>query len=202
MKKIIFLLSITISGLTYAQNENIPEGWDQIFLEDKVAYMNANTGEISTSLPKGVARKQAVVNDYQSTLEKVSEYKHTTSTETKYPTRVSSDYQPSYDSRSNSSYIVGKGDTYSKIARNHNMSLSELYRLNSSRSSDQLRIGQEVIVSNNVAANFSSENSHEVTTGETLYGISQIYGISVNELKELNSLNSNAIRIGQRLIVR
>ena len=42
---------------------------------------------------------------------------------------------------------------------------------------------------------------HSVQQGETLYKISQIYKISVEELKSLNQLPDNNIKIGQKLLV-
>ncbi len=44
--------------------------------------------------------------------------------------------------------------------------------------------------------------THKVTKGETLYSISKKYSISVAAIKNLNSLKSNDISIGQELIVR
>jgi flagellum-specific peptidoglycan hydrolase FlgJ len=43
---------------------------------------------------------------------------------------------------------------------------------------------------------------HEVKKGDTLYSISKIYGITVDELKALNGLRSNTIHVGQKLKVR
>ncbi len=42
---------------------------------------------------------------------------------------------------------------------------------------------------------------HDVKKGETLYTISQIYGISVNELKIMNNLTSDGIQVGDYLII-
>ena len=42
---------------------------------------------------------------------------------------------------------------------------------------------------------------HVVEQKETLWGISRIYGLSVEEISELNNLNSDLIHPGQRLIV-
>ncbi|RZL44794.1 MAG: LysM peptidoglycan-binding domain-containing protein, partial [Pedobacter sp.] len=42
---------------------------------------------------------------------------------------------------------------------------------------------------------------HNVQQGETLYKISQIYKISVEDLKSLNQLSDNNIKIGQKLLV-
>ncbi|MCP4158038.1 MAG: LysM peptidoglycan-binding domain-containing protein [bacterium] len=40
---------------------------------------------------------------------------------------------------------------------------------------------------------------HEVMKGDTLWNISRRYGVSVDRVKQLNNLTSNAINIGQRL---
>ncbi len=44
--------------------------------------------------------------------------------------------------------------------------------------------------------------NHTVTKGDTLYSISRKYGLSVNELKNINGLNSNDISIGQTLVLK
>ncbi|MEY8782017.1 glucosaminidase domain-containing protein [Allomuricauda sp. XS_ASV26] len=44
--------------------------------------------------------------------------------------------------------------------------------------------------------------THEVKKGDTLYGISKRYDISVEELRRLNNLNGNIISIGQILNIR
>jgi len=44
--------------------------------------------------------------------------------------------------------------------------------------------------------------THEVRKGDTLYGISKRYDISVDELRRLNNLNDNIISIGQVLNIR
>ncbi|HBU76931.1 MAG TPA: N-acetylmuramidase, partial [Muricauda sp.] len=44
--------------------------------------------------------------------------------------------------------------------------------------------------------------THTVEKGDTLYGISRRYDISVDELRRLNNLNDNIISIGQVLNIR
>ncbi len=46
-----------------------------------------------------------------------------------------------------------------------------------------------------------SEKLHTVTTGDTLYNISKRFGLTVDELKALNNMPDNNIKIGQKLIV-
>ena len=48
----------------------------------------------------------------------------------------------------------------------------------------------------------SSSEEHIVSKGDTLYNISKRYGVTVDELKKWNRLNSNDISIGQSLITK
>mgnify|MGYP003532626114 CR=1 FL=1 len=44
---------------------------------------------------------------------------------------------------------------------------------------------------------------HHVQAGETLYQLSVKYGVSVEQIRKLNGLNSKAVlKIGQKLIIR
>lgn len=45
-------------------------------------------------------------------------------------------------------------------------------------------------------------SNHIVSKGDTLYSISKKYGLTVDELKKLNRLNSNNITVGQTLILK
>jgi hypothetical protein len=47
----------------------------------------------------------------------------------------------------------------------------------------------------------TANKNYTVTTGDTLYSISRRFGITVDDLKALNNLPDNNIRIGQKLIV-
>ncbi len=49
--------------------------------------------------------------------------------------------------------------------------------------------------------NVAETTFHIVSSGETLYAISQRYGISVDMLRELNQIQGNNINVGQQLIV-
>lgn len=48
---------------------------------------------------------------------------------------------------------------------------------------------------------YNSYATYQVEPGDSLYWIAGIYGISVQELQSLNHLDSEVIRVGQRLIV-
>jgi len=44
--------------------------------------------------------------------------------------------------------------------------------------------------------------THKVTTKETLYSISRLYDVSVDDLKRWNNLKDNSLNVGQDLIIR
>jgi hypothetical protein len=53
-------------------------------------------------------------------------------------------------------------------------------------------------MSNNIN---SSAKTYTVVQGDTLYSLSRRFGLTVDELKALNNLSGNSIRLGQKLIV-
>lgn len=94
-------------------------------------------------------------------------------------------------------YIVKKGDTLYSIANKFSTTVSELKQLNNLQD-NTLQIGQQLIIS---APENNLKNTYIVQKGDTLYSIASAYGISVQELKELNSLKTNNLYIGQILNV-
>jgi LysM repeat protein len=48
----------------------------------------------------------------------------------------------------------------------------------------------------------AGQETHRVAANETLYSLSRLYGVSVDELKVLNQLSGSQIRIGQVLVIR
>lgn len=61
---------------------------------------------------------------------------------------------------------------------------------------------EEVIKNIEKSSTTSTENKHHVVKpGETLYAISTLYPCSVDDIKKWNGLTSNALDVGQKLIV-
>ncbi len=109
-------------------------------------------------------------------------------------------YIPPKDSDSNF-YTVKKGDTLYSIARTYGISVDKLKSANN-LSSNNLTIGQTLIIPDNEEDDIiDGETIYIVKSGDTLYKIAGLYGMTVNELKALNNLTSNSLSIGQRLRV-
>lgn len=110
-----------------------------------------------------------------------------------------------------STYKVVKGDTLFGIGRRFGMSVEDLKSLNG-LVSNNLNIGQtlKVRVSGPSAPPASTPpapagggtQQYVVVRGDTLFGISRKFGMTVDALKALNGLISNNLSVGQVLRVR
>lgn len=65
--------------------------------------------------------------------------------------------------------------------------------------SNVLTIGQVLRIPDIVEK--SDTSVYYVKKGDTLYGIAKSYGVSVDDIKRLNNLNSNSLSIGQELLI-
>ena len=90
-------------------------------------------------------------------------------------------------------YVVKKGDSLYKIAKEFGTTIDELKKLNN-LSSNSLSIGQVLKLPDRY-------DKYTVKSGDTLYKISRNYNISVEELKKINNLTNNILSIGQILNV-
>lgn len=106
-------------------------------------------------------------------------------------------YLPPDISSSQDTYMVQKGDTLSKIANQFNTTVEELKKLNN-LTSDLIQIGQILFIP---VTSISPTETYTVKKGDTLYSISQQYGVTVEELKLTNNLTNNNLYIGQELKV-
>jgi membrane-bound lytic murein transglycosylase D len=103
-------------------------------------------------------------------------------------------------------YIVKPGDTFYAISKKLNLSAEDLRKWNGMEG-NSLSIGQvlktidpETMVVPEKDGT-GKQRYHEVLPGETLYGISKKYNVSVENIKKWNSMESNEIKIGTQLIV-
>jgi len=108
-------------------------------------------------------------------------------------------------------HTVEVGQTYYSIAKMYDISINELLTLNNLTGSDRLKSGQQLkvkkgsdvrsSVTKETRASSGVSQTHTVANGETLFRISQTYGISVDEIKRLNNLSGNSVVVGQKLKV-
>ena len=109
-------------------------------------------------------------------------------------------FGPSYTPPSNImnviNYTVKKGDNLYNIAKKYNTSVSNILGLNNLKSTD-LSIGQEL----KIPANNITQNTYIVKKGDSLYSIAKEYNTTIDSIKNKNSLTSNTLQIGQKLII-
>ena len=88
------------------------------------------------------------------------------------------------------SYVVSKeGDTYESLGKIFETSPSLLRRFNDVPKGDKLAKGTIVYIEPKKAKWLGDEMQHKVTEGETIYSISQLYGINLKSLMSLNKIN-------------
>lgn len=95
-------------------------------------------------------------------------------------------------------------ETLYSLSRRYGTTVEEIIRYNETITNQTLEIGQIVKVpyatrEKNTAS--TSGKRHTVAEKETLYAISRMYNVSVDDLKRWNNLDNEALRVGQILIV-
>ena len=94
-------------------------------------------------------------------------------------------------------YTVKRGDTLWSIAKNYNVSVSDLKDANGLTSST-LRLGQILIIPKEIEE-VSRENIYIVKSGDSLYSIARNYDTTVDDIMRLNNLTTTVLSIGQIL---
>lgn len=108
--------------------------------------------------------------------------------------------EPNPDISDNIYYIVKKGDTLTRIALWYNTTVEELVELNDIQNPNLIYIGQRLLISISDDPDKQKEVTYTVRKGDTLSRIANRYGITVNEIVELNNIqNPNLIYVGQEL---
>ncbi len=99
-------------------------------------------------------------------------------------------------------HIVKSGETMFGIAKLYNLTVDNLKKYNS-LTDNALTIGQKLKISQGqkVVSAPSQSKTHSVKSGETLYAISKLYNVSIDEIKKLNNLTSDGLTIGQIIVI-
>lgn len=98
---------------------------------------------------------------------------------------------------------VKKGDTLWDLSRKYDTTISKIKSENHLRS-DIIYVGQTLSINGKSTSSKSSSSStssstYKVKSGDSLWKISKKYGMTINELKKLNGLKSDLLRVGQVL---
>ena len=133
--------------------------------------------------------------------------------------------QPQAPAVATTTYVVQRGDSLSKISKKYNIRIDALRRANPKLKGDVVRIGQKLTLPGQVdvgvqtvpagafakplpraakkpyAPYAGATKEYVVKNGDTLGAIAYSNGVSIRQLKELNGLSSNMVRIGQKLKV-
>jgi membrane-bound lytic murein transglycosylase D len=111
-------------------------------------------------------------------------------------------------------YKVKRGDTMAHIASRYNVSVTDIRKWNNLDDSD-ITAGSKLVIKSKSDASVKQNKTntkslkvkpsnnqskiHQVAKGESLFSISQEVNVPVNRLKELNNLQDNKIKVGQKL---
>ncbi|MCZ2130427.1 MAG: LysM peptidoglycan-binding domain-containing protein [Bacteroidia bacterium] len=102
-------------------------------------------------------------------------------------------------------YTVSIGETLYSISKKLNISMDSLAKWNKLKD-NALYVGQRLSYFAPQTQNQNSNNTtqtrfilHTIKPGETLYSISRIYGVSVEQIQQWNQISGNDIRVGQTL---
>jgi len=106
-------------------------------------------------------------------------------------------------------YKIKRGENLGSIAKNNNISVEELKRINHLTDS-KIKPGQELIISQSLALSNtknpkveveSKSIQHKVKSGESFYTIARSYGCTVEDLKEWNRKSGSKIKVGDKIII-
>ncbi|MFZ5805959.1 MAG: LysM peptidoglycan-binding domain-containing protein [Verrucomicrobiota bacterium] len=120
---------------------------------------------------------------------------------------------------------VQKGDTLTKISAQYGVSQKAILQTNPDVEPNNIRIGQrlkipvptatpsassstssreqrKVIYPSRTRPSLSASNVHTIQKGDTLIKIARMYGLSLDQLRQINNLQSDVLYIGQKLLIQ
>ena len=99
-------------------------------------------------------------------------------------------------------HTVVKGETVTQIAQKYNCTPSEIYNLNPDAINGIQPDAVLIIPNTKSQATSNSNSSHLVALKETLYSISKLYSVSIEELQNANpTLLTEGLKAGQNLVI-
>ena len=104
-------------------------------------------------------------------------------------------------------HVVRPGDTFYSISRKYSVKIDDILEWNSLKINDPLSIDQKLKLYSETSSEPEKKAENEeiyytVQQGDTFYGISRKFKVSVDELKKLNGKTDDVLKPGERLRVR
>jgi LysM repeat protein len=111
-------------------------------------------------------------------------------------------------------HVIKSGESLSKVAAHYGLTTRELAELNGIKDANKIRIGQKLTIPSHSGAAVAKKDpkvsaarktaagtEYVVKSGDSLSRIAVQHGVKVADLKEANGLGSDAIRVGQKLVL-
>jgi membrane-bound lytic murein transglycosylase D len=94
---------------------------------------------------------------------------------------------------------VKRGDNLSKLGQRYHISYKVIKDVNNLKS-NTLHLRQKLIIPIPKGSYYAIE-IHKVRSGDTLGGIAKRYKVTIADIKRLNKISGNIIRIGDKLTI-
>lgn len=111
-------------------------------------------------------------------------------------------------------YVVGKNETLSGIAHRYGLNVADIVELNSLKSPNKIYVGQKLVLPGKIDTKKSVKkvthsskkipagaSVYEVKPGDCLSVVASRAGTTTKALRAANSLKSNTIYVGQKLVI-
>lgn len=174
IKRVATVLAIFISLSAFSQED---DGFTDVIIDGKPAKLSMTTGEY-----KFVESKVEDAKTVATSIPKTKEVEFT-------------------GISNNKLHTVKAGETFYGISKHYGISIAHLKELNGIKT-NTLSIGQVLKIGYVKRATIETDKDWIVKKGETLYRIAKSTGLTVKELKALNNLESNIIKVGSKLILK
>jgi membrane-bound lytic murein transglycosylase D len=104
-------------------------------------------------------------------------------------------------------HVVEPGQTFYSISKMYDVTVNDIFYWNNLGQDAKLLSGQKLTirpVGNTLEQQPKAEEftNHTVAQGETMFSISQKYGVKVDQIKEWNELPDTGVKIGQQLKIK
>ena len=198
-------------------------------IREVITYPSENVGVASTtSTPVAIPNTATAV--YQPLLPPTSTNSSNNSTMVYQPTSptatINKPFTPAPASTKPNYKIIHTiqaGETIYRVSKIHNVTVENLKQWNN-LTENTIEIGQELMimggatkptvyaqptktyssitVSSSSRSNNNNTQYHTLQAGETVFRVSKLYGVTVNELVRWNNIKGFAVSVGQRLVVK